>query len=436
MTVKKTILEQIRSSDSLYASWRAVFENARNSQSLDIRKEIEEFSENPLQKIRKLNWQLARNRYSFGKARGAPISKKDADGKTIAGKYRPIVIPKLEARIVQRSILEIISGLPAVNAVIATPYSFGGIRKSKSKDNSIAAVPAAISAVLQSIGGNRKFVVAADIKAFFTRIKRLRATDQLSKLVGADEELRMFLQEATNVELENLAALTEGKKHELFPTHDLGVAQGNSLSPLLGNLILSKFDTLMNTGDCSCIRYIDDFLIIAPTKKAAFARLKKAKAILSELDMSLSEEKSSREPISVENSFEFLGVELSNGFVRPAQKSRRKIIESIQRELDNSAKAMRDIASKGSLQKNNSLVGTLRRVDGMISGWGKHYKFCNDLNVFKNIDSETRGLIRAFLGQYRDVREQLGESSYSKLLGIEEIAALKFEPLAWPKKMS
>jgi RNA-directed DNA polymerase len=434
MTGKKTILEQIRNQDSLYAAWKAVFESARNSQSLDIKKEVEDFSENTPQKIRKLSRQLAVKKYSFGKARGAPISKKDSEGKAIAGKIRPIVIPKLEARIVQRSILETISRIPEVNNAIATPYSFGGIRKSK--DDSVAAVPAAISAVLYSIEGERKFIVTADIKAFFTRIKRLKATDLLSDLLGADGELRAFLQDATNVELENLEKLTEGKKHGLFPTHDLGVAQGNSLSPLLGNLILAKFDILMNEGDCSCIRYIDDFLIVAPTKRAALARLKKAKNILSELDMVLSEEKSSREPISIDNSFEFLGVELSNGFVRPAQKSRRKIIESIQKELDNSAKAMREIASKGHLPKNNSLVGTLRRVDGMISGWGKHYKFCNDLNVFKNIDSETKGLIRAFLGQYRDVREQLGEISYSQLLGVEEVAALKLTPLKWLKKKS
>ena len=98
-----------------------------------------------------------------------------------------------------------------------------------------------------------------------------------------------------------------------FPIYEVGVAQGNSLSPLLGNILLKDFDRRMNEGDCTCLRYIDDFLILAPNAKAARSRFRLAKRLLSELDMSLSEEKSSEGAINVDNQFEFLGVELANG---------------------------------------------------------------------------------------------------------------------------
>lgn len=436
MTAKKSILEQIRSFDQLYAAWLAVHENARNSQSLDIRSAVEDFKENTPHKIRILSRQLALKKYQFGEARGAPIPKKGPDGKAISGKYRPIVIPKLEARIVQRSILESISELPAVKTAIDTPYSFGGIKKSKSLQKSPSAVPAAIQSVLLAIGDGGQFMVTADIKAFFTRIQRLKVTDQLAKLIGADQELKTFLESATKVELQNLAKLTEGNKHKLFPSYELGVAQGNSLSPLLGNLVLSDFDKLMNGGDCRCIRYIDDFLIVAPTAKAALARLNLARSALAKLEMCLSEEKSSRAPISVKNSFEFLGVELSNGFIRPAPKKRTQFVEGIQREFDLSLKEMRDSGEKKQLSKSGSLIGTLKRVDGKLSGWGKHYKFCNDLGVFKDVDIKVRSLIRAYIGQYGAIRKLMGEEVSANLLGIEVLADLQLKSLTWPKKKS
>lgn len=436
MTAKKSILEQVRSFDQLYSAWMAVHENARNSQSLDIRSAVEDFREGTPQKIRILSRQLALGKYQFGQSRGAPIPKRGSDGKAIAGKYRPIVIPKLEARIVQRSILQTISELPAVNSVIATPFSFGGIKKSKSPKNSVAAVPAAIQAVLRAIGDGGEYIVTADIRAFFTCIQRLKATDQLCKLVGSDTELKSFLESATKVELENLSKLTEGKKHKLYPSYDLGVAQGNSLSPLLGNLVLTEFDGLMNVGDCSCIRYIDDFLIIAPTAKAAAARLKLARSILAKLGMSLSEEKSSPEPISITKSFEFLGVELSNGFVRPSTKKRRTILEDIQHELDLSLKEMRELRSGKQLDKRNSLVGTLKRVDGKLSGWGKHYKFCNDLAVFKDVDTKVRSQIRAYIGEYGAIRKSMGEEVSANLLGIDVLAELQLKSLTWPRRKS
>ena len=73
--------------------------------------------------------------------------------------------------------------------------------------------------------------------------------------------------EAIDVELSNMAQLRD--KAVDFPIENIGVAQGNSLSPLLGNIILADFDRVMNEGDCRCVRYIDDFIILAPSKKAA-----------------------------------------------------------------------------------------------------------------------------------------------------------------------
>ena len=68
-------------------------------------------------------------------------------------------------------------------------------------------VPAAIKAVLSAIGLGGQYVMAGDITAFFTRIKRLEATQILSKIISADSELESLIESATKAELENLAEL-------------------------------------------------------------------------------------------------------------------------------------------------------------------------------------------------------------------------------------
>ena len=77
-----------------------------------------------------------------------------------------------------------------------------------------------------------------------------------------------------------------------FPIEDIGVAQGNSLSTLLGNLYLHEFDAEMNMSrDVMCLRYIDDFLILAPSKSLAENTFSKALGLLSKLGLDVSKEK-------------------------------------------------------------------------------------------------------------------------------------------------
>ena len=57
-----------------------------------------------------------------------------------------------------------------------------------------------------------------------------------------DQEFIDLFTRAITVELENMAQLREAAN--AFPIEDIGVAQGNSLSPLLGNLIL--YDLIPN----------------------------------------------------------------------------------------------------------------------------------------------------------------------------------------------
>jgi len=84
------------------------------------------------------------------------------------------------------------------------------------------------------------------------------------------------------------------------------------------------------------------------------------------------------------------------------------------------------------IDKDRSLIATLKRIDGMIDGWGKHYWFCNDGHVLRNLDSQIAGRIGEFLGKYRALRSEIGNDKHARLLGISELSLIKREPFAYP----
>ncbi|MDP3512693.1 MAG: reverse transcriptase domain-containing protein [Sulfuritalea sp.] len=367
-----------------------------------------------------------------------PVPKFDSKGKK-TGKVRPLVLAPVESRIVQRAILNVLVEIPGVKPFVKTPYSFGGIRSDKAKHlpdggkipraERASAVPAAIKAVLDSIGEGARFVACADIEAFFTRIPKSKVTAIVQHATG-DSAFTSFFEDAIAVELENIDNIRRSGGD--WPIEDIGVAQGNSLSPLLGNMILAAFDKEMNKGDCRCIRYIDDFIILAPTLKAATARLRRAEGLLKDLGMKMSPEKSSKAGCSINDGFDFLGINFCPGAIRPGQKAQAKFLTSVETLFDNGRRSLIAVQEGKFSERTHTLLGTLRRLDGMIDGWGKHYWFCNDEQIWRNIDAKVSESIGRFIGLYADVRDNSVKDRRQGLLGVAELVRLEREPFAYP----
>ncbi len=405
------------------------------SPSDDVRLEIEAFANDAPRRIRSLQARLAKRTFRFAKAKGLAIEKRDSKGKK-TGKIRPIVLAPVESRIVQRALLNVLLDVPTLKPFAHTPYSFGGIRSERRRGDerqhraaAVSAVPAAIKAVLEAIGRGGRFVACADISGFFTKVPKAYVLEIISSAVE-DEEFVAFLEKAIEVELSNLAALRELSSE--FPTESLGVAQGNSLSPLLGNICLAEFDGVMNEGDCSCIRYIDDFIIVAPTLSAANARLRKAKALLGALGMELSSEKSHLGGVSIASGFTFLGISIVPGLIRPSAKAQVKFLASLDKLVAGARSAFRGTLNGQPLAHSQALIATLRRIDGMVDGWGKHYWFCNDTQTMANLDRAVSLRLREVLGSYSEVRRGLAEGQRGILLGVSQLASAEREPFTYP----
>ena len=417
------LLQQVRTLRNLEAAWKVIRENGRFSKSEAVRADIAGFDENAWGNLQSLQQRLVKGSFKFPAARGVPIPK---PGKK---DIRPIVLAPVESRIIQRAVLDVLQGLEALQPFFRNPHSFGGIKRRT--DDPLAAVPAAINAVLQSIDAGSRFVACGDISGFFTRISKI-AVRKIIEGAVTDVGFMELFDRAVRVELSNLVQLRE--LAERFPTEDIGVAQGSSLSPLLGNILLHDFDRRMNDGDCGCIRYIDDFIILAPTEAAAMARLRRAKRLLNDLGMPLAEDKTSSQAIPITEVFEFLGIEFNNGLIRPSTKARIKFLESVRDVFRDSRRAFESYRNGKPLLKSQALLATLKRADGIIQGWGKHYRFCNDDVCFTNLDVEIREVVREYLGFYSSARRAAAATGRAPaMLGIELLGQLERRPFEWPK---
>jgi retron-type reverse transcriptase len=415
---------QVRRRKVIDEAWLAIKRNARTSKSQDTKKDIAAFEANLSANLRRLIRQLQQNKFVFPPARGIKIPKDKKDKSS----FRPLVVAKVESRIVQRAIHDVLVSVPAIQKFVHTPYSFGGIKKKK--DDDMTAVPAAIKAVLNAIGDGSRFVIRSDIAKFFTRIPKSVVTDIIAKAVEDREFVELFTR-AIAVELENMTQLREHAN--AFPIEDIGVAQGNSLSPLLGNLFLYDFDLELNKRtDVRCVRYIDDFIILAPSKEIAENTFAKAVHMLGKLGLSVSGDKTQR--AAVEEGFEFLGIDISNGFIRPSRKAQERMLASIDSTLVESRKAFREHTRTGEFANTQSLLESLRRVSSVMQGWGKHYRFCNDTKCFERLDRHIEALIKTYLSVYREEREKTDGEGRWRLLGIEALTQIEREPFLWPKK--
>lgn len=412
----------VRKHGSLTRAWQSVRANSRCSSSPYVKEEAEGFAGDEQRRIKSISARLQHQTYRFAPARGVAITSR---GKP--GKVRPIVISKIEDRIVQRCLLDALTQCGDLRDRAFQPHSFGGIPKTS--DAALGGVPAAIEQLLTFIGEGATHVIVADIEGFFTKISKTTAL-KLVRSCTDDARFLRLLESAIHVDLENARSLWRHKDY--FPYGDRGIAQGNCLSPFLGNLILSDFDKALNAGDCRCIRYIDDIIIAAPSGRAASARLRQAEKALAALGMRFSPIKTSRTPVLVTEIFEYLGIEFHRKLLRPSRKSRVSIVTRTREVAAQSLLQIRKCEKPEFFDQKYCVPKTLQRIAGMAKGWAHHYSFCNDRRTVDSVDE----LINAVFLQYIEKATKLASAKRQKMaaavLGYRGAADVPFRPLEWP----
>lgn len=175
----------------------------------------------------------------------------------------------------------------------------------------------AVQLVLAAKKQGLRIVVDADIKGFFDNLPRDVIMNAVAEEVADGnilEIIRKFL---------SAGVMEDGK----FIDTTRGTPQGGVISPLLANIVLNRLDWALEQAGFYFVRYADDFVILCRTLPDAEKALALVRTILTELGLTLSEEKT--KITSFEEHFDFLGFTFKPNAVVMRQKAVEKFKEKV-----------------------------------------------------------------------------------------------------------
>lgn len=157
-----------------------------------------------------------------------------------------------------------------------------------------------------------------------------------------------------------------------------GSPQGGNLSPLLANIYLNEFDQEYQNRGVSFVRYADDIVLLAKSKRAATRLLESCtKYLEGKLKLKVNQEKSRVVSVFAIRNFKFLGFTLGkNGkgiYVRVHGESWKKMKSKL-----------KELSSRRSVQ---SIRPALERIKVYMRGWLNYYGIADMKNKIDALNS-------------------------------------------------
>ena len=179
-----------------------------------------------------------------------------------------------------------------------------------------------------------------------------------------------------------------------------GSPQGGPLSPLLANIYLNKYDQEMTRRGVKVIRYADDIVILAKSKRAGERLLESSKRYLEgKLKLKLNTEKSKVVSVYAIRNFKFLGFALGKGkngmYIRAHAKSLKKVKQKL-----------KELTSRS--QGRNVRV-VMRNVKVYIRGWLGYFGIASMKTTMQEWDGWLRRRIRMYIWkQWKKPKARVG----------------------------
>ncbi len=230
---------------TLYAGWFRVKTHNRKSYGHD-RVTIEQFGSALDAELDRLASELTEGRYRSRPLRTVRIPKSDGD-------LRLIRIACVRDRVVQAACLHLLE--PLFEARFS-PASFA-YRPGRGAHHAVALARAAISA-------GKHYAVTADIRKCFDSVDHDILLRLVSDVVGDRDIIQLLRGWLTGDVIDFM---------EISPS-ELGVPQGEAISPLLANIYLDPMDKEFEKAGVTFVRYADDYLVLCETEAEARAQLR------------------------------------------------------------------------------------------------------------------------------------------------------------------
>lgn len=194
---------------------------------------------------------------------------------------------------------------------------------------------------------NNSFVMRTDVKSFYASIDHIALIDRLARHIADRVILDLLVQYMRRT----------AERGGCFHDYERGISLGCPLSPLMGAFFLHELDERMDQSGLFYVRFMDDILVLAPSRW----KLRRAVKAVSEVLQSLWLEKHPDKTFigRIERGFDFLGYHFSREGLRAANATIQKFVAHMTRLYEQEREGRIDPSSLGKY---------VRRWNGWLRG--------------------------------------------------------------------
>lgn len=319
---------------------------------------VDEAYENIAQNKEEWLHQIRKRTYKPQPVRRVQIPKEN-------GKMRNLGIPTVFDRIIQQSIVQVLSPI-FEEQFSKTSYGF---RPGKCCEN-------AIVKALEYLNDGYEWIVDIDLERFFDTVDQDRLINIIMRTIKDGDVvslIRKYL--SAGVMDKGITKATEK-----------GTPQGGNLSPLLSNIMLNELDKELEKRELRFVRYADDCIILVKSEKAANRVLESiTKFIEKKLGLKVNAEKSK---VTRPTQTKYLGFSFwKDAKEKWKPKPHFKSYQKIKRKL-------KQLTCR---RKSISLDERIKQINYAIRGWVNYYRIANMKKAIQEIDEHLRTRIRVII---------------------------------------
>lgn len=362
-----------------------------NNLKMFLSKYIDE--EQKINKISLLKFYKKLEDYSFSPYNALAIEK----GKVKPKKFRPLLVPEPEDRLIFDSLLPIYFEKLKKHLEQRKLLGLGLVKKQK------------ISDILHNIfndyvDNGYHFALTLDYSSFFSLIDRKILLKKLENDLD-DEKLLSVIDIIINNEIKNGKIVQEKTGVKILEN---GIPQGLSFSPLLAcYYTLDVDDVYINDTEVAGFRYVDDIIVFGKNKSDLEAIYRKIQDKSEELKMNLHPLGTKTELKDLRTDYvKYLGVEISSDGLKISDEKFNDLLNIVKNE----------IFHKENISKRE--IESIKEVYlNFIKGWLNHYeKVSNDeIGLYKRINNL---LYEDFFSKKRDRKAFYKANAWIKLVEI------------------